>query len=102
MIKRGECDIVRPSWIFACLRQSEFDIGRTNFILPFEPRFSHIQYGYFWRVGLILDRHMLFTTNQSMGRIEANIDDSGDSFARDLDVVELKEVNTSRYYSETM
>lgn len=45
---------------------------------------------------------MLFTTNQSMERIEANIDDSGDSFARDVDVVELKEVTTPRYYSETM
>jgi DNA ligase-4 len=36
--KQGKVNIVKPSWLFDCIQQSQIDIGRPNFLLPFEPR----------------------------------------------------------------
>ncbi|MCJ1465768.1 DNA ligase (ATP) [Pseudocyphellaria aurata] len=74
LMKRGEIDIVRPSWILACVRQSESDIGKTNLLLPLEPR------------------HMFFTTQDSKIKIEDSTDEYGDSFARDVDMDEIQEI----------
>lgn len=72
LIKRGELDIVRPSWILDCVQQTESDRGRTRMLLPLEPR------------------HMFFTKEDSVDMIERNVDEYGDSFARDLSLDELR------------
>jgi DNA ligase 4 len=36
--KQGKINIVKPLWLFDCIQQSQIDIGRPNFLLPFEPR----------------------------------------------------------------
>jgi DNA ligase 4 len=35
--KEGKMSIVRPSWLFDCIKQSQLDIGRPSFLLPMEP-----------------------------------------------------------------
>jgi DNA ligase-4 len=72
--KRGNVDIVRSSWLFDNIIQSEADVVRPTLILPLEPR------------------HMFFTTADSESRIEGAIDEHRDSFARDITVEELKEI----------
>ncbi|MCJ1269275.1 DNA ligase (ATP) [Lobaria immixta] len=74
LIKRGGVDIVRPSWILDCVKQSESDIGKTDLLLPLEPR------------------HMFFTTEDSKQTLEDGIDEYGDSFARDVSTNELQEI----------
>ena len=36
--KEGKMSIVRPSWLLDCIKQSEIDRGRPNFLLPRESR----------------------------------------------------------------
>ena len=36
--KESKKSIVRPSWIFDCIKQGEIDVGRPAFVLPMEPR----------------------------------------------------------------
>ena len=38
MIKRGSSDIIRPKWLFDCIRQHEADRDRSKYLLPLEPR----------------------------------------------------------------
>lgn len=72
--KRGNVNIVRPSWLFDNNKQSEADGARPTLILPLEPR------------------HMFFTTPESAAPIEGAVDEFGDSFARDITVDELKDI----------
>lgn len=74
LMKRGELDIVRPSWILDCIQQTESDRGHPRMLLPLEPR------------------HMFFTREDSKDLIEQNIDEYGDSFARDSSVDELRSI----------
>jgi hypothetical protein len=36
--KAGKKDIIRPSWIFDCIKQNEVDAGMARLVLPLEPR----------------------------------------------------------------
>lgn len=36
--KSGRHSIVRPLWLFDCIRQSQIDAGRPRLVVPFEPR----------------------------------------------------------------
>lgn len=74
LIKRGDVDIIRPSWILDSTRQAESDKDRPRLRLPLEPR------------------HMFYATEESNEITESNIDDYGDSFARDLDANELDDI----------
>ncbi|KAK5654191.1 hypothetical protein OQA88_7622 [Cercophora sp. LCS_1] len=66
--KAGDTDVVRPRWVFDCLRQ--------DYLLPFEE-----------------SRHMLFTTEDMKDVVEQNTDRFGDGYARDVeDVNELQDV----------
>jgi DNA ligase-4 len=38
LLKSGNCNIVKPSWLFDCVKQNEKDAGLPDFLLPFEPR----------------------------------------------------------------
>ncbi|KAI9718425.1 MAG: hypothetical protein M1812_004146 [Candelaria pacifica] len=72
--KAGETNIVFPSWILACVKQNEQDVGMPRLLLPFEPG------------------HMLFTTDQAKRRILESTDQYADSFARDVDAQELQRI----------
>ncbi|KAL4931510.1 DNA ligase (ATP) DNL4 [Aspergillus undulatus] len=70
--KTGEFDIIRPSWILDCIRQSDIDAGFPDLLLPLEPK------------------HMFFTTKDKEGTILGNLDQFNDSYARDTTVEELR------------
>ncbi|KAF2180958.1 DNA ligase 4 [Zopfia rhizophila CBS 207.26] len=74
--KRETNNIIRPIWIFDCIKQSETDIGSPSFVLPFEP-----------------NRHMFYLKADDQDEIEAHVDDYGDSHTRDItDVEELRSI----------
>ncbi|KAL4919726.1 hypothetical protein BDW62DRAFT_32808 [Aspergillus aurantiobrunneus] len=70
--KSGDVDIIRPSWILDCIRQSEVDAGLPDYLLPLEPK------------------HMFFTTKDKEETVSANLDQFSDSYARDTTVEELR------------
>ncbi|KAJ5568516.1 Nucleic acid-binding OB-fold [Penicillium hetheringtonii] len=72
--KIGNTNIVRPSWLLDCIKQDIKDVGLPELILPFEPR------------------HMFFIMEDREDEININADCFGDSFARDTNVEELKEI----------
>jgi DNA ligase-4 len=73
--KHGKYNLVRPVWLFDCIKQAEIDAGRANLLLPFEP-----------------GRHMLFLKPAEQFQVEENVDEHGDSYARDVTVEELKQL----------
>ncbi|KAL7819122.1 hypothetical protein V8C26DRAFT_396075 [Trichoderma gracile] len=69
LIKDGNADIIRPKWIRDCLEQPD-----GGFLLPYEP--GHI-----------------FHATDALAQVAAqNTDRYGDSYARDVDVDELREL----------
>ncbi|PYH83891.1 ATP-dependent DNA ligase [Aspergillus uvarum CBS 121591] len=74
--KTGEVDIIRPSWILDCIRQSEIDAGLADLLLPTEPR------------------HMFYTTPEKEAEVAASVDRFNDSYARNTTLEELSEVAT--------
>ena len=73
-IKRGNMDIVQPTWLFDNIKQSEGERDRSTLILPLEPG------------------HMLFTKQESERLIRTHVDQYGDSYARDVSVEELNKI----------
>ncbi|KAI1435083.1 DNA ligase I [Xylaria sp. CBS 124048] len=69
LIKAGEVDIIRPKWILDCIAQ-----GEEGLLLPYETR------------------HLFHACNATRREAEENTDEFGDSYARDLDVQELREL----------
>lgn len=69
--KRDERNIVRPNWLYDCVKQSELDSGRPGLLLPFEPR------------------HLFYTISSENSKFDDNIDEFGDSYARDVTSEEL-------------
>lgn len=39
LVKTGKVDIIRPSWLFDCIKQIADDFPRPNLLLPLEPWF---------------------------------------------------------------
>ncbi|KAL4802274.1 ATP dependent DNA ligase domain-containing protein [Aspergillus unguis] len=72
--KTGDVDIIRPSWILDCIKQSEVDAGLPDLLLPLEPR------------------HMFFTTKDKEETISANIDHFNDSYTRNTTIEELRDL----------
>lgn len=64
--KRGKRSIIRPAWLYDCVKQSELDAGRPNLLLPLEPH------------------HLFYTTRADAGKYDENVDEFGDSYARDI------------------
>ncbi|KAI2609177.1 ATP-dependent DNA ligase [Hypoxylon sp. NC1633] len=69
LIKAGDVDIIKPKWILDCLAQRDRD-----FLLPFETG------------------HLFHATEATRRSAEKNVDEFGDSYARDLDMKELKQL----------
>lgn len=72
--KTRKVNIVRPAWLFHCVKQTEVDSGLPKLLLPFEPG------------------HMCVTLEDVVEDIEANVDEYGDSYARDVTVDELRSI----------
>ncbi|KAI9821016.1 MAG: DNA ligase (ATP) [Phylliscum demangeonii] len=72
--KLGTQTLIRPSWVFDCLRQHQADMGRPKYLLPPEPE------------------HVLFAPGSTLESISANTDEYDDSYAKDVTVEELKKI----------
>ncbi|PNS18209.1 DNA ligase 4 [Sphaceloma murrayae] len=64
--KAGKRTAVRPKWLLDCIAQAESDIGLGPYILPLEPG------------------DVLFGPDEELRRFERNVDEFGDSYARDV------------------
>ncbi|EDU43033.1 CDC9 ATP-dependent DNA ligase [Pyrenophora tritici-repentis] len=72
--KRGTNNVVKPAWLQDCIMQNERDAGAPPYLLPFEP-----------------NRHMYYLHDDDQMDYEANLDDNGDSYARDIaDMEEMR------------
>ncbi|KAI1827391.1 DNA ligase I [Xylaria intraflava] len=69
LIKAGEVDIIRPKWILDCIAQ-----GNEGLRLPYETG------------------HLFHACEATRRAAEENTDAFGDSYARDLDIQELREL----------
>ncbi|KAI1188360.1 ATP dependent DNA ligase domain-containing protein [Nemania serpens] len=69
LIKAGEVNIVRPKWLLDCVSQ-----GDDGFLLPYET-------GHLFHAGDVMQ-----------SAAEENTDEFGDSYARDLDMIELRQL----------
>ncbi|KAL9030387.1 MAG: hypothetical protein Q9196_001495 [Gyalolechia fulgens] len=74
LAKTGEVDIIRPSWIFDCIRQADSERAKPPLLLPLEPR------------------HLFSTFDGSKQMPWSNVDKFNDSFARDVTMEELRDV----------
>ncbi|KAL8990814.1 MAG: hypothetical protein Q9177_000620 [Variospora cf. flavescens] len=72
MAKINGVNIIRPSWIFDCIKQARSEAVKYPLQLPFEPR------------------HIFSTFDGSRQMPETNVDRYNDSFARDADLAELR------------
>ncbi|WEW60983.1 DNA ligase (ATP) [Emydomyces testavorans] len=72
--KAAKENIIRPSWLFDCIKQNEVDTGLPDLLIPLEPR------------------HMYFTTKDQEREIAGNVDRYSDSYARDITTEEFKEL----------
>ncbi|KAL8842164.1 MAG: hypothetical protein Q9176_002857 [Flavoplaca citrina] len=73
-IKTGGVDIIRPSWIFDCIKQAEVEKEKPTFLLPLEPQ------------------HLFATFDGSEQIVHTNVDEYNDSFARDVALDELRNI----------
>ncbi|KAI0105581.1 ATP-dependent DNA ligase [Hypoxylon sp. NC0597] len=69
LMKAGDVDIIKPKWILDCLAQRDKD-----FLLPYETG------------------HLFHATEATARYAEENVDQFGDSYARDLDLKELRQL----------
>ncbi|OTA62042.1 ATP-dependent DNA ligase [Hypoxylon sp. EC38] len=69
LMKAGDVDIIKPKWILDCLAQRDKD-----FLLPYETG------------------HLFHATEATARYAEENVDQFGDSYARDLDMKELRQL----------
>ncbi len=69
--KRDQRNLIRPSWLLDCIKQAEIDNGRPSFLVPLEPE------------------HVFYTTTADSGKFEDNVDEYGDSYAKDITADEL-------------
>ncbi|KAJ5120654.1 Nucleic acid-binding OB-fold [Penicillium bovifimosum] len=72
--KNGQQSIIRPSWLLDCVKQNVIDTGLPDLLLPFEPK------------------HMFFMTEDKEEEVAANVDKFNDSYARDTNIDELREI----------
>lgn len=75
LIKSGQTNIVKPCWVLDALRQAEIDgPQRQRLLVPWEPK------------------HMYHMLDPMREQIEGNVDEYGDSYARDVSVEDLKKI----------
>jgi DNA ligase-4 len=74
LMKSGSMNVVRPKWVLDAVRQSEVEADEDRFLIPFEPK------------------HMFFIVPDDYSGVHDAVDEYGDSYARDVDAEELKEI----------
>jgi DNA ligase-4 len=74
LIKAGNINIVRPSWLIHCIKQAKEDAGKPRLLLPLEPI------------------HMFYTTDTSTCNISNSVDQLGDSYSRTVTTQELSSI----------
>ena len=89
--KAQKQNIIRSSWLNDCIVQHERDAGRPRLLLPLEPRYLETENPISNQL-LIYRSHIFHVMDNSVALIEANIDDHGDSYARDSTLEELEKV----------
>ncbi|PGH19466.1 DNA ligase 4 [Polytolypa hystricis UAMH7299] len=72
--KGAQENLIRPSWLFDCLKQNQIDHILPDYLVPLEPR------------------HMFFAKADQEEEIAGNVDEYSDSYARDIGVSELKKL----------
>lgn len=90
--KGGKENIIRPLWLFDCIKQNQADAGMPDFLLPLEPRYASSMVDKPFIAKTFFSRHMFFTREDRKEQIASNVDRFMDSYARDTTVEELKEV----------
>jgi DNA ligase 4 len=85
--KKGTINIVNPTWLFDCIAQSsvEFARGLPELTLPLE-----------------LERHLYFVVPEEKEKFKDNVDIYGDSYARDTNVDELRDLMQKMERVETL
>ncbi|KAH9867034.1 DNA ligase (ATP) [Plenodomus lingam] len=74
LIKRDTNNIVKPVWIQDCIAQNEADAGALPYLLPYEQ-----------------ERHLFYVQDNNQLDFFTNVDEYGDSYARDIaDVEEMR------------
>lgn len=73
LTKKDQRNLIRPSWLLDCVRQSQVDGGRPRYLLPFEPQ------------------HLFHTRTEDAQKelFDGNVDEYGDSYAKDVTPEEL-------------
>jgi DNA ligase-4 len=74
LVKKDERNLIKPSWLIDSIAQSERNIGRPSGALPYEPS------------------HLFHTRTSDQGKFDDNVDEYGDSYARDVTSDELLEL----------
>jgi DNA ligase-4 len=74
LVKKDERNLIRPSWLIDAIAQSERNTGRASTTLPYEPS------------------HLFHTRSSDQGKFDDNVDEYGDSYARDVTSEELLEL----------
>lgn len=90
--KHGDINLIKPSWVLDCVKQNEKDAGLSDYLLPFEPRYFESKQRSDLQALINPYRHMFFTMEDRDDEIKVNVDRFSDSYARDTNVDELKEV----------
>ncbi|KAF1815104.1 DNA ligase [Eremomyces bilateralis CBS 781.70] len=70
--KSADRSIIRPIWLFDCIKQAQADVGRPRYLIPYE------------------EQHMYFSTHDDQAVVDSTTDEFGDSYARDVDLGELR------------
>lgn len=74
LIKADKKEIIKPIWLFDCIDQARKDFARglSEMVIPYEA-----------------ERHLYFVPEDKVGAWDDNVDEYGDSYARDTTVEEL-------------
>lgn len=76
LMKRGEKPILKPIWLFDCIKQAQKDFAQGLEDIPLRPE---------------MERHVFFSPDERREMYEMEVDKYGDSYARDTTVEELRE-----------
>jgi DNA ligase-4 len=74
LIKKDERNLIKPSWLLDSIAQNERNVNRYGSVLPYEPS------------------HIFHTRASDQGKFDNNVDEYGDSYARDVTADELLEL----------
>ncbi|KAK5078865.1 DNA ligase (ATP) [Lithohypha guttulata] len=75
LLKKGHLPVFKPAWIFDCIAQAHIDIDAGLTEMPLRPE---------------LDRHVFYSPDDRKEIYQGEVDQYGNSFARDTTIDELK------------